>query len=93
LTTYTNGSILSIEVKTTAHDKEKIHMKTLSIQVPGSVITQKTARGYLLRLASHLLNDLSIESSVVLTEIEERIVNAGFMDWEQIEQIEIEAIQ
>ena len=67
-------------------------MKTLSISVPGSVITNKTARGYLLRLARHLLNDLSIESSIVLTEIEERIVNAGFLTWEQVEEIEIESL-
>ena len=67
-------------------------MKTLSISVPGSVITQKTARGYLLKLANYLLNNLTIESSVVLTEIEERIVKAGFLTWEQVEEIEIEAL-
>ena len=67
-------------------------MKTSSISVPGSVITNKTAEGYLLRLAKHLLNDLSMESSIVLTEIEERIVNAGFLTWEQVEKIEIEAL-
>ena len=67
-------------------------MKTLSISVPGSVVTSKTARGYLLKLAKHLLNDLSIESSIVLTEIEERIVSAGFLTWEQVEKIEIEAL-
>jgi len=67
-------------------------MKIASILVPGSVVTSQTARQYLLRLASILLNDLSYESCIVLNEIEEKIVAAGFLDWKQIEQIEIESI-
>lgn len=66
-------------------------MKPYGIAVPGSVVTAKTARGYLLRLAGRILADLSLEGSVVLSEVEERIVRAGFLSWEEVEQIEIEA--
>lgn len=64
-------------------------MKTISISVPGSVITAKTAAGYLFRIASMLLSDGSMEACCVLSEIESRIVNAGFLTWEQVEEIEI----
>ena len=60
--------------------------------VPGSLITKKTARGYLKRIARRLQEDLTMEKAIVLDEIEERIVAAGFMDWEEVEAIEIEAM-
>ena len=63
-----------------------------SLIVPGSVITKTTARGYLLRVAKSLQSNLTIESSVVLSEIEEKIVNSGFLTWTQVEEIEIEAL-
>lgn len=66
-------------------------MKQIAIKVPGSVVTAKTAADYLKRVAAHLLNNISIESALVLNEIEERIVNAGFLTWEQVEEIEASA--
>ena len=60
--------------------------------VPGSVITKQTARDYLLRLAKMLQDNLSVESSFVLDEIEERIVASGFLSWDEIEAIEMEAM-
>jgi len=66
--------------------------KVNSLIVPGSLITRKTAAGYLARIAAHLLSDLSIESSIVLSEIENRIVSAGFLTWEQVEEIEASAV-
>jgi len=65
----------------------------IAIQVPGSVVTKQTARGYLLRIAQMLLDDLTLESSQVLSEIETRIVNAGFMSWADVETVEMEAMQ
>ena len=66
-------------------------MKSISISVPGSVITAKTAAGYLARTAAHLLADGSMEACCVLSEIEDRIVRAGFLTWGQVEDIEIAA--
>lgn len=66
-------------------------MKAISLSVPGSVITAKTAAAYLTRIAAYLLADLTMESSVVLADIEDRIVRAGFLTWEQVEEIEISA--
>lgn len=66
-------------------------MKTIAINVPGSVITAQTAAAYLARIAADLLGSISVESALVLNEIEERIVNAGFLTWEQVEEIEANA--
>lgn len=43
-------------------------MKIISVSVPGSVITAKTAAGYLARIAAYLLADLNMESASVLAE-------------------------
>ena len=67
-------------------------MKPIAITVPGSVITNDTAAEYLHRIAKMLQQDLTIEKSVVLSEIEDRIVRAGFLNWEQVEEIEISAL-
>lgn len=67
--------------------------KATSVMVPGSVVTQRTAKDYLIRLSRIIYNDLSIESSVVLHEIEERLVNAGYIDWNEANEIEIEALK
>jgi len=67
-------------------------MKPIAINVPGSVVTKETAPGYLLRVAKILLSEITMESSVVLEEIEERIVNAGFLTWPECEEIEIKAM-
>ncbi len=68
-------------------------MKPYGITVPGSVITKETAPGYLKRIAKMLLHEITMESSVVLSEIEERIVKAGFLTWAECEKIEIEAME
>lgn len=68
-------------------------MKPSGIAVPGSVISAKTAAGYLRRTAAFLLSParFSMESCAVLSDIERRIVFAGFLTWNQVEQIEEEA--
>ena len=70
-------------------------MKPYTISVPGSVISAKTARGYLRRTAAFLLSParFSMESCAVLSDIESRIVSAGFLTWEQAEQIEEEVAE
>ncbi len=67
-------------------------MKIQSVMVPGSVVTAKTAAGYLSRVAAQLLSNISTESAMVLAEIEQRIVSAGFLTWEECETIEIKAM-
>ncbi len=63
-------------------------MKTYSVMVPGSEVTAKTAAGYLLRLAKHFFSkEFGISESLVLTEIEERLVNAGLLTWTEIDEI------
>lgn len=64
-------------------------MKTIAIQVIGSVVTKDTACDYLRRIIAYFANDISIEGMKVLDEIEERIVNAGFLSWDEIEKIEV----
>lgn len=68
-------------------------MKPYGIAVPGSVISAKTAPGYLRRTAAYLMSPakFSMEACAVLADIESRIVSAGFLTWEQVEQIEEEA--
>lgn len=69
-------------------------MKQYSITVPSSVITKQTAPGYLRRMCAAFMRDrdLTPEAALFLEDIEQRIVNAGFMDWNEIEQAEIDAI-
>ena len=54
-------------------------MKPYGIAVPGSVISAKTAAGYLRRTAAFLLSParFSMESCAVLSDIESRIVSAA----------------
>ena len=63
-----------------------------AITVPGSVVTKETAPGYLRRVARKLLNPVTQASSIVLTDIERALVNAGFMTWEETEEIEMEVM-
>ena len=67
-------------------------MKPCAISVPGSVISRQTAPGYLRRTAAFLLSPsrFSVESCAVLSDLESRIVSAGFMTWDEVEQIEME---
>ena len=67
-----------------------------AIKVPGSVITAKTAKGYLMGAVRELMGeryDGSLyASAMVLDDIERRIVAAGYMDWEEVEAVEAEAL-
>lgn len=63
------------------------------ITVLGSVVTKKTARGYLKRISGMLLRDMTMESSNVLSQIEMKIVSAGMLTWIECDEIEIEAIK
>lgn len=68
-------------------------MKPYAISVPGSVISRQTASGYLRRTAAFLLAParFSMESCAVLSDIESRIVSAGFLTWDEVKAIETEA--
>ena len=67
-------------------------MKVYGISITGTIITKETASGYLLRVAKILQQNLTMESSIVLDEIEERIIKAGFLTKAQCEEIEIRAL-
>ena len=61
-----------------------------AVMVPGSIVTRETAPGYLRRVARMMLNPVTMASSMALTQIEEKIVGAGLMTWEEAEEIEME---
>lgn len=63
-----------------------------SMIITGTLITKETAPGYLKRVAGYLQRDLTMEASNVLSEIESRIVNAGWLTWAEVEEIEISAL-
>lgn len=67
--------------------------KPYAISVPGSVVTERTAPGYVKRAARFFLRESSDAAWQALTEIEGRIVAAGLLTWEQCEQLEVEAWQ
>lgn len=70
--------------------------KQAAIVVKGSVITAETAKGYLTRAVRFLTGERYdgslFHSFMVLADIESKIVAAGFMDWEEVEAVEIEAM-
>ena len=68
-------------------------MQPYAVKVPGSVVTKQTAHGYLFRVLCYLDDNITPESCAALDHIEEIIVNAGFMTWEHVEQLEIAALQ
>ncbi|MCC8014057.1 MAG: hypothetical protein LIO87_02595 [Eubacterium sp.] len=68
-------------------------MKPYGILVPSSVVTKMTAAGYLKRIAKMLLENPTIASCAALDTIEAKIVDAGFLTWEQAEEIEAEAFK
>lgn len=63
-----------------------------AINVLGSVVTAQTAASYLTRLAKIVYGDLDMGSALVFDDQAERIVSAGFLTWEEVEAIEINAI-
>ena len=61
-------------------------MKTLSIA--GTVITTKEqAKKLIKKLNRYFLEDKSFEMSLVIDDYTERLVNAGFLTWEEVEAI------
>lgn len=66
------------------------------INIPGSVVTAKSARAYLLRVAAIMLGRVHgkdfLYGSIALDEIEQRIVSAGYLTWEDCDAIEAEAL-
>lgn len=68
-------------------------MKPYGIIVPGSVVTAKTAPDYLRRMVAYVYQDLTVASSLFLADVEQRLVSAGFLTWEQCEAIELQTIQ
>lgn len=65
--------------------------KPYAISVPGSVVTKKTAPDYVKRAARFFLSKSEDAAWQVLDEIDGRIVAAGLLTWEQVEQLEAEA--
>ena len=67
-------------------------MKPYCIMVPGSLITKQTAPGYLRRIAGQIFAKLDNAGCLFLVDIESRIVEAGFLTWDEVEDIELEAM-
>lgn len=63
-----------------------------SIKVPGSVVTKATAPGYLERIARNFYGGLDVSGAYAFDMIAAEIVKAGFLTWEQVEEIEIKAV-
>lgn len=59
-----------------------------SLLICGTVIVNKTQAKNLVNRVSKLF-DGSFESSVAISDIEERLVKAGFLTWEEVELAEI----
>lgn len=63
------------------------------VTVPGSIVTKQTAPAYISRMYRYhaIQHDLTLESSLMLQEVEQRIVAAGLMSWADVETAEIAA--
>ena len=60
-----------------------------SLIITGTLITEKTAAGYIDRMCKLLYGEMfDMASCQVLDDIETRVVNAGLLTWEQIGDIE-----
>ena len=64
-----------------------------AITVLSSVVTAATAADYLTRLAKLTYSDLSRAGAICFDDQAEKIVSAGFLTWENVEEIEITACQ
>lgn len=58
-----------------------------SLLILGTVITNKEQAKNLVNRVNNLF-DCTMESSVAIHEIEEKIVKAGFLTWEEVELAE-----
>ena len=64
-----------------------------SLLITGTVITEKNAADYLRRMVKRLfIDNMDMAGSIALDMIEDKLVSAGFFTWEQIEDIEIQAM-
>ena len=68
-------------------------MKATAIKGIGTVVTRQTAPGYIARLAGLIYEDLSPAASAVFDAEAARVVNAGFLTWSEVEEIEIKALK
>lgn len=60
-----------------------------SLIITGTLVTAKTAEGYIERMCSYLLGEgFDAAACAVLVEIETKAVNAGLITWEEVGQIE-----
>lgn len=64
------------------------------VSVPGSIITRKTAPNYVARLyrLHAIQRPLTLEASIMIQEVEQRIVSAGLMSWADVEAAELAAL-
>lgn len=67
-------------------------MRLRGLKVPGSVVTRATAPGYLERIAKQFYSGLDVNGAFAYDMIAADIVKAGFLTWEQVEEIEIKAV-
>ena len=58
-----------------------------SLIIAGTVITTKQqAKNLIKRLNGYFLKDKSMEMSLAISDYEERLVSAGFLTWEEVEE-------
>lgn len=69
-------------------------MKKFAVAVPGSIVTRATAPAYITRLYRFhaIQHDLTLEASIMIQEVEQRIVSAGLMSWADVEAAELAAL-
>lgn len=59
-----------------------------AMTILGTVVTRETATGFLARVARTLLNPVTMASSMVLTDTEEKLIRAGMITRDEAEKIE-----
>ena len=59
-----------------------------AMTILGTVVTRETAPGFLARVARVLLNPVTMASSMVLTDTEEKLIRAGMITRDEAERIE-----
>lgn len=63
-----------------------------SLIIAGTVIASKeSAKNLVKRLNAHFLSDTSREMAYVIDDHVQSLVTAGFLTWEEVEELEIEA--
>lgn len=59
-----------------------------AMTILGTVVTKETAPGFLKRIARTLLNPVTMASSMVLSDTEEKLIRAGMITRDEAERIE-----